>query len=670
MPKKSLFALLLLGFLVINLTASEIPDILMIADFNTGNQNALGGYFNKFERDTSTATVDLTRSIFRGDDGKSLEIVAKKGEDGFCGAWIQFFDFRSENRKYLDASPYTYLSFWVKGKQGGEEFSVKIADRKLIEIEDSTSVGKINRLLPNGITQEWQEVQIPLNRLVGADQTQLGGLTFDFNFPGNHTIYVDDIVLKKSKDTVVPATRLMSEDNDLELVRTQHRISPPRTMWVWTVFEILENKNNEQETLFAACERENVNRLWLQIPTCYEPDVDLAADVKNIRPPEFKITLRLEDKLRAFIREAHAKGIRIEGLDGYPEFAQKPYHFIPLAIVDAIIDYNNRVEPEERFDGVHFDNEPYLIIGWHDKERREQILKEFLELNIECQRRIHENSDMKFGVDVPFWWNAADPTTEGAIGDVTFNGERKPAVYFCIDLLDNIGIMNYRDTTYGVDGIISHADPILEYAEKAGKDCVYVGLEVFQYMPTEVWFPLGLPREAFHEALKNDAAKLRYLSRINGFRTQLIDDGANMHVGIELPFNPDEATQKKIKETVVEIARCLGIKSKKELSERDSKKMIMFVKKEISKNPEWRDYKPAEIIDSANSEEYPGFKAVSIMLGKTTFADESYDELERQLSASERELVDYPAYAGIAIHYFKVFDEKFQQQKASTRAQD
>ena len=655
-----------MGLSSFNLTASEVSEILLVTDFNKGNQNTLGGYFNKFERDASTATVDLTRSAFRGETGKSLEIVAQKGKNGYCGAWIQFFDFRSENRQYFDASPYTYLSFWVKGKQGGEKFSVKIADKKLIEIEDSTGVGKINRLLPNGVTREWQEVYIPLNRLVNIDKTQLGGLTFDFNFPGNHTVYIDDIVLKKSKEAVVPEAKLMSESNDFETIQAQHRTIPPRTMWVWTVFEILENKNNEQENLFRACERENVSRLWLQIPTRYEPDVDLAADVKDIRPPEFKISLRHEDKLRAFIRKAHARDIQVEGLDGYPEFAQKPYHFIPLAIVDAVIDYNSRVEPDERFDGVHFDNEPYLIIGWHDKERREQILKEFLELNVECQRRIHENSDMEFGVDIPFWWNAKDPNTDGAIGDVTFNGERKSAGYFCIDFLDNIGIMNYRDTTYGIDGIIAHADPILEYAEMAGKNQVYVGLEVFRYMPTVVWFPLGLPRKAFQEALKTNAAKLGYLSRINGFRTQLIDDGFNMHFGIELPSDPDEAMQKKINETVAEIGRCLGIESKKGLNERSHKKMVMLIKKEISKNSEWRDYEPANILDSANSQEYPGFKAVSIMLGKTTFADESYDEFKKQLDASENELINYPAYRGTAIHYFKVFDEKFHSQKTST----
>ncbi|MFW2478910.1 MAG: hypothetical protein ACN4GF_02095 [Lentimonas sp.] len=662
MMAKNLLVILLFAYLfAFKSTASEAPEALMMADFNKGNQNALGGYFNRFERDPSKATVGLTRAVFLGDNGKSMEVRAQRHLEGFCGAWIHFFDFRIEDRKYFDASPYAYLSFWVKGEKGGEKFSVKIADKRLIEIEDSAHIGCITKYLPDGVTQQWQEVHVPFNQLRNVDKGKLGGITFDFDSPGDHSIYIDDIVFKKSKDSMITPA-ILNTTKTSEAISLQRRTLPLRTMWVWTVFEILENKNNEQDSVFEACERENTNRLWLQIPIRHESNVDLGADIKEIQPREFKVSLQHEDKLKAFIRKAHAKGIKIEALDGYPEFAQKPYHFMPLAIVDAIIDYNNRAEPEERFAGVHFDNEPYLIIGWHDKNRREQILKEFLELNIECQRRIHANSDMEFGVDIPFWWNANDPTTGEAIGEVTFNKERKPAVYFCIDFLDNIGIMNYRDTTYGVDGIIAHADPILQYAERAGKARVYVGLEVFRYKPTEIWFPIGLPRETFINALQTNANKFSYLSRINGFRTQLIDDGVNIHVGIELPPNPDEVMQREINGTVVEMARYLGITSDNNLSIRDHEKVSMNVKKEISRSPEWRDYRSANIIDNETSQEYPGFKAFSVMLGKTTFADESYDEFKKQLTRAENELINYPAYVGTAIHYFKVLDEKFHKQ--------
>lgn len=657
---KNHFSTLLFFSLLLPAAVTNASDFLLVADFNQGNQNALGGYFNKFERTPSKASVGLTEFVSRGNVGKSLEIKVSKSQDGYCGAWMHFFDFRADNKEYLDASEYKYLSLWVKGKEGGESFAIKIADKRLIEIEDSVSAGDVSEFLLDGVTQRWQEILVPINRLNNVQKNQLGGITFEFNVTGDYEVYIDDISLKKSRSTVVTPANLTTE---MAGDTTAHQSTQPKALWVWTVFEILENKNNEQNTLFETCERENIDRLWLQIPVRYEPSIDFSADIDSLQPDEFKTSLLHEDKLRAFIRKAHEKNIKVEGLDGYPEFAQKPYHFIPLSIVDTIIDYNKRVSKKERFDGIHFDNEPYLIIGWHDKNRREKILREFLELNVECQRRVRENSDMVYGVDVPFWWNAADPSGEGAIGDVTFNGERKPAVYFCIDLLDNIGIMNYRDTTYGVDGIVAHASPILKYAEKTGKDQVYVGLEVFRYMPTDVLFPLGLPRDEFKKALQGDAKKFSYLSRINGFRTQVIDDGVNIHVGIELPPSPDKETQKKIDTTIIEMSRNLGITNLQNLSERDYKKAIMHAQKEINSNPEWSEYKPGKVKEPQTKEEYPIFKSVRIMLGKTTFSDESYDEFKSQLRQADSELVHYPAFKGIALHYFKVLNEKFYENQ-------
>ena len=88
----------------------------------------------------------------------------------------------------------------------------------------------------------------------------------------------------------------------------------------------------------------------------------------------------------------------------------------------------------------------------------------------------------------------------------------------------------------------------------------------------------------------------------------------------------------------------------------------MYVQKEIFKNPEWDGCEHTAILDPETSEEYSGFKSSSIMLGKTTFADENYEEFKKQLDASESELIHYPAYTGTAIHYFKVLDEKFYEK--------
>ena len=137
MSLKSFTTLLFAGLLTFNIAAKGTTDVLVVADFNQGNQNALGGYFNKYEQSPSKATVSLTTAEFHGTDGKSFKVKAKKNKDGFCGAWMHFFDFRADNKKFLDAFKYGYMSFWVKGEKGGENFSINLADERLIGIEDS-----------------------------------------------------------------------------------------------------------------------------------------------------------------------------------------------------------------------------------------------------------------------------------------------------------------------------------------------------------------------------------------------------------------------------------------------------------------------------------------------------------------------------------------------------
>lgn len=68
----------------------------------------------------------------------------------------------------------------------------------------------------------------------------------------------------------------------------------------------------------------------------------------------------------------------------------------------------------------------------------------------------------------PFWWQELDAATGKPQGEVTFGGKKKPASHHCIDLLDQVGIINYRDAAEGADGLIAHGQVLLAYADKAG----------------------------------------------------------------------------------------------------------------------------------------------------------------------------------------------------------
>jgi len=171
-------------------------DCYMAADFDAGQQNQLGGYLNAYKAGPSSAKVKYATAKRRGASGRSLCISADRKTEGFCGTWMHFFDMHTPNHKYFDAGSYRCLSFWVKGEAGGEEFSVKLADKKWIAKEDSVALGPIAEFLPGGVTTEWQEARVPLHTDNGLDWHQLGGLTFDFDKPGSHTVYVDDVTFK------------------------------------------------------------------------------------------------------------------------------------------------------------------------------------------------------------------------------------------------------------------------------------------------------------------------------------------------------------------------------------------------------------------------------------------------------------------------------------------
>ncbi|MBP7260903.1 MAG: hypothetical protein KBB37_06425, partial [Bacteroidia bacterium] len=138
-----------------------------------------GGY-NKFERAPSSSKIYLTDSVYHGAGGKSLQVIACKQTEGYCGAWINFFFIKRNQVRYIHAAEFNYISFYIKGAKGGEQVQIQLSDKSLSEREDSRPAKPLSTYLPQGITTVWQEVLIPLKDLERFDPSQLAGLTFNF----------------------------------------------------------------------------------------------------------------------------------------------------------------------------------------------------------------------------------------------------------------------------------------------------------------------------------------------------------------------------------------------------------------------------------------------------------------------------------------------------------
>jgi len=188
-------------------------------------------------------------------------------------------------------------------------------------------------------------------------------------------------------------------------------------------------------------------------------------------------------EMRPLLSKLHQAGIKVHALDGDPRFALREWHGRSIALINKIIEYNQAVSPQERFYGIRYDNEPYLLPQFGGTQK-ENVLKEYLEL-AEKSQALAQKAGLAFGVDIPFWFDGFNEFFEpsAALGG-------RPMSEQIIDVVDNVGIMDYRTVAYGADGVIEHGTNELKYAAKKGKK-VFIGLETVS-LPDETIYDFSL----------------------------------------------------------------------------------------------------------------------------------------------------------------------------------
>lgn len=465
----------------------RIPDFqegyYRVADFDGGQSNHGKGSFGVFQRAPSEARMDLDVRVRRGDGGSSLRLEYDRQDEGYCGLWVYLPEGGNDSteRVYLNASPFPYLSFWIKGLRGGEDVTVHIADHAWHLKDSALPLASLSELLPQGVSREWQEVIVPLApaQEQGLDLTRLASLSFHFSASGAGTVFIDDLAFKTSQTAFVPPTAPPPRARAGRTLR--------RATWIWDPTKFLENPDEQQE-LFRFSRRHSINVFFVQI-SCHYRQVG----------EEKVCELDREDEFRTFIREARRHGIEVHALDGYRYHVLPRWHPQVLAQVRAVLDFNARVPPEERFAGIHHDNEPYLIPAFSGR-LREDLLAYFLDLAAACQQLIRQNSDsLVYGVDIPFWYDSHE---------VTWRGVRKPMSEHVIDIVDLVGIMAYRTDALGANGVIALASDETAYASRLGKQ-VFVALET-SALPDQVSYTFA-DGNRVAESLASEARSQTYL---------------------------------------------------------------------------------------------------------------------------------------------------------------
>jgi hypothetical protein len=434
---------------------------LIVADFSQSNRTVLGGYFSPFMRLPSTATATVRQTP---DARRALSLTCDKHESGFCGLWIQLYDFEAtrDARRYLNAQPFSTLSFWIRGHKGGEQLVLKVADAKWELKEDALPMGNVAGFLPTGrVDTTWQQAVVPLEVFPRRiDRATLAMLVWEVVSPGISGVDIGPVAfsLEPSKLPSLPEPGTTAGEHTRKHLAT----------WIWNTRDLLADLEL-RDPLLDALEREGFDRVFLQLPD--DPE-------RRGVPGELTIDTKV---LRPLVAELSRRGIRAYALDGFARYALPEFHAGVLQTVDHVIQYNRDVDPHERFFGIRYDIEPYILPTFQGPFR-DQLLRNLLHVTAQSVHRARA-AGLVYGADIPFWYDAPQDVTSERI-QVEWNGVTKPVSEHIIDLVDDVSIMDYRTTAYGADGTIRHAMGELAYAAEQGKP-VFVGLETSE-LPDEV----------------------------------------------------------------------------------------------------------------------------------------------------------------------------------------
>lgn len=276
----------------------------------------------------------------------------------------------------------------------------------------------------------------------------------------------------------------------LHFLRTVARASPPavpssgplprptgdpsspglKAMWVWNTEELLVDAEARYAFLNFV-EAQQIDRVFLYLPAA-----------KGERPMAGYIAFD-GDALAPLLGELHARGALTYALDGDPNYVHEENREGILRTVRRVGEHNRAHPPEQRFYGVRYDIEPYLLRGFQGP-RRAEILAAYQQV-ISFIAAAARGEGLKVGVDVPFWLDADDEET-GEPFEVELGGERFPVLDAVMSLVDDIGLMAYRTSASGPDGVLEHATREISIGDEAGVG-VFVGVETTRLFDEELY---------------------------------------------------------------------------------------------------------------------------------------------------------------------------------------
>ncbi|KNB74420.1 copper amine oxidase [Brevibacillus reuszeri] len=296
----------------------------------------------------------------------------------------------------------------------------------------------------NQVTLKKKDETIHLT--IGQNQAQVNGKDVTLVAPA----------VIKNKRTMVPL-RFISEafhaqidwiaERNLVVVTTPGHAkvvpppSPPSTIdrtsqiqrgtWIWNASLI----KTEQESILKFASDNKLTTIYLQI----DKDIPAAA-------------------YQSFVRGAKEKQIKVEALEGRPNWAFTHNQNQIRQFISWVKSYNAAAGADERFEGLHFDIEPYILAEW--KTKNQLVIENWMN-NMRFIERETKGSGLKITLDIPFWLHLVKVPSS----NYSFSA-------WLLEKVDSVVIMDYRNAALGNDGIVANAKTILKEASTLKKNVI------------------------------------------------------------------------------------------------------------------------------------------------------------------------------------------------------
>ena len=287
---------------------------------------------------------------------------------------------------------------------------------------------------------------------------------------------------------IVPATSTVTQTAVIVPEKTDIANNPPaaanssacvvhgpqdtRAMWIWDPSVVTDNTDDyaKRETMFAFADTHHITDLSVS---------------------SYKILTSNDDAQKSqfadFIAEADKHCMSVTLLAGDPSWYLSKNVFSVINFVNQAVNFSASLSDPKAVKALELDVEPYSYKNghdWNDLTKRPGIAKDLLSMYSTVKVALGD-SGIALNIDMPYWYDTAQGITS-----ITRFGATKSLADQIIDTADQVTILDYSDTAFGVNpdgsiinakeqstnGLYDLASEEISYADASGKTVV-VGVE-------------------------------------------------------------------------------------------------------------------------------------------------------------------------------------------------